>query len=341
MIYLDGHALKLSENILMKAVKQQATDIHFYPTKEFVHVYFRIHGERVLQNKIPIQQYRLLLAYYKFTAGMDIGEIRKPQSGTIGYEHSHMKYSLRLSTLPHRTSESLAIRLLPLEEQMQLADLFLYQNQLKDVLKWLNKKSGLILLTGPTGVGKSTTLYALLKELLQKDSYQIITLEDPIEKEVPSLLQMQINEKAGVTYESSLKAVLRHDPDALMIGEIREQSVAKLAFEAALTGHLVFSTLHAKDAIGTVHRLLDMNFTKEEINQTLIAVASLQLVPVENEHGHVRRAAILELLDSEHLHEILYSGRQLLDERKTFNHLRKKAYAYGFLSEKSYKELHE
>src|SRR5690625_1159336 len=188
---------------------------------------------------------------------MDIGEVRKPQNGTFTFANGEKSYALRLSTLPVQQIESLAIRLLPIEENLTLQQLFLFPYQLQQLKRILTYKHGLILFTGPTGSGKTTTLYVLLDTLVKTESYQTITLEDPIEKRIDNLLQVQINEKSGVTYDVGLKAALRHDPDVIMVGEIREAKIAQFAHRAALTGHLVLSTLHAKDSFGTIERLLE------------------------------------------------------------------------------------
>src|SRR5699024_4230185 len=214
--------------------------------------------------------------------------------------------------------------------------LFLFPNQLKKLKAWITSRSGIILLTGPTGSGKTPTSYALLQTILTDKSYQTITLEDPIEKEISNILQVQVNEKADITYQTCLKAALRHDPDIIMIGEIRDRFTAQFAFDASLTGHLVLSTLHAKNAAGTVHRLVEMGIKKSDLKQSLIAVAALELVPIEINRYIKRRAAIMELLDGKLLENTI-NGENLLsmDQFHTFHHLRKKAYAYGFIGEDS------
>lgn len=331
-------AQKTANRILQAALEANASDIHFYPFSTHTDIYFRILGQRTFHSKILHAPYHLLLTYLKFTSGMDIGETRKPQNGTI--EHTHIKkYSLRLSTLPVNHMESLTVRILPQEEKLPLQRLFLFPNQLQKMKEWMNNRSGIILVTGPTGSGKTTLLYSLLESVLQEKSYQTITLEDPVEKEIDHILQVQINEKAGITYQTGLKAVLRHDPDIIMIGEIRDEYTAKFAFEASLTGHLVLSTLHAKDAQGTIERLKEMGIPKADLNQTLIAVASIQLIPIIQKNTINRRAAILELLSGEVLHGVLQGlDTKELPKYQTFEQLRKKAYAYGFISETIYYE---
>ncbi|RDW19188.1 competence protein [Oceanobacillus arenosus] len=329
-------ASTLSKRLLQAAIEQHATDLHFYPFPKQTDIYFRIHGKRKFYKQIKTEQYQLLLTFYKFTSGMDIGESRKPQNGTITHHEKTNLYSLRLSTLPVNHMESLAVRILPQTENVALENLFLFPTQFNKLKQWISKRAGLILLTGPTGSGKTTTMYALLQDILQEESYQTITLEDPIEKEIEDILQVQVNEKAGITYQTGLKAALRHDPDILMIGEIRDKYTAQFAFEAALTGHLVLSTLHAKDAFGTIHRLQEMGIEQIFLEQTLIAIASIKLVPININH-HVTRAAVLELLDG----ALLKNALKGVDIRKSrsfqsFDHLRKKAFAYGFISEETF-----
>ncbi|MUV39651.1 ComG operon protein 1 like protein [Lentibacillus sp. JNUCC-1] len=329
----------LSKTLLSHAIQSDASDIHFYPLPDSAEVFLRIQGERYLHDTIPRSMYETLLTYYKFTSGMDIGETRKPQNGTIQFHNNEETYALRLSTLPANHYESLAVRILPQERHLDLDDLFLFPFQRERLLNLVNLRSGIILLTGPTGCGKTTTLYALLQSIMKQKSYQTITLEDPIEKTMHDMLQVQVNEKAGMSYQVGLKAALRHDPDIIMVGEIRDQFTAHFAFEAALTGHLVLSTLHAKDAVGTLHRLMEMDLSKSDLMQSLIAVASLKLLPVMSQNSINRRAALLEILDEHALKTLLTKGdTEQAVHYHTFNHLRKKAYAYGFISEAVFNE---
>lgn len=329
-------ASSLSDKLLASAFEQQAADIHFSPFIHKTDIHFRIHGQRQFQTSVPSSDYQMLLTYYKFISGMDIGEIRKPQNGTIHTEAKASRYALRLSTMPAQHAESLAIRILPQDQSLSLEQLFLFPEQTIRLKKWMSCRAGLILLTGPTGSGKTTALYALLKTACSEKNMQAITLEDPIEKEIPGLLQVQINPKAGITFESGLRASLRHDPDVLMIGEIRDEATAKLAFQASLTGHLVLSTLHAKNAAGTIARLLDMGIRKADIQQSLIGAAAVQLVPYYSGMQIAGRAAFTEMIEGEAIDTIL-SGKQALQVLAgSFDHSRKKAFAYGFIDEEIY-----
>ena len=325
----------LSTRLLISAIQSTASDIHFSPYHHNVDIHFRIHGRRIFHSSITNPVYAKLLSYYKFTAGMDIGEIKKPQDGSISFRNQGELYALRLSTLPIKENESLAIRILPQSDMLSLDKLFLFPSQYNHIQSWLNHQSGIILFTGPTGCGKSTTLYALLQALIRTHSYQAITLEDPIEKNLENIIQVQVNERAGVSYDAGLKAALRHDPDLIMVGEIRDKQTAHFAFHAAQTGHLVLSSLHAKDAIGTILRLKEMGIKTIDLEQTLLSVASQRLLPLQCATHLPQRAAILELLDGDTLsyaikHHTLPDNYSF----QSFNHLRRKAYAYGFIAEK-------
>lgn len=334
---MNNHATSLSEKLLSAACQMYATDIHFYPFTDDTKIYFRIHGKRMYYQSISPRQYDILLTYYKFTSGMDIGETRKPQNGMLPYHLQNEIFSLRLSTLPINQKESLAIRILPQNEVNSLKNLFLFPNQYQELKNWITNRAGLILLTGPTGSGKTTTLYALLRSIIKEGSFQTITLEDPIEKNLHDILQVQVNEKAGISYHTGLKAALRHDPDIIMVGEIRDAYTAQFAFDASLTGHLVLSTMHANDTFGTLYRLLEMGLNKTDLAQTLIGVASLQLLPIRVDNKVTRRAAIMETLHQKQIHLALEGkGKMAANTLHSFHHLRKKAYAYGYISESDF-----
>ncbi|WP_058307463.1 competence type IV pilus ATPase ComGA [Gracilibacillus massiliensis] len=322
-------ASAISNHILQAAIQDYASDIHFIPLEHNVQVYFRCNGKRTLHTSLSKQQYTMIVSYYKFAGKMDIGENRMPQQGSIHYQYNNQNYSLRLSTLPANHLESLAIRILPQQQIHSIEQLFLFPNQLHAIKKWLNLKTGLVLLTGATGSGKTTTLYAVIKAFMEDNQLQTITLEDPIEKPLDNVLQVQVNEKAGMTYDVGLKAALRHDPDIIMVGEIRDQATARFAFRASNTGHLVLSTLHANNAEGTIHRLLEMGIKKIDIEHNLVAVASIQLLSLNMIKYKDQRAAILELLDRKAIEQVLTAKE--LTYRSSFQNLRRKAYAYGYI----------
>ncbi|MEF2293943.1 competence type IV pilus ATPase ComGA [Virgibacillus dokdonensis] len=330
-----------STRLLLEAIERDASDIHFSPLPTKTDIYLRIQSQRVFHKSIPTSSYQLLLTYYKFTSAMDIGETRKPQNGTIAFQLKGQAYDLRLSTLPVKHNESLAIRILPQQESLPLQQLFLFPQQLKILLGWLKNRSGLILINGPTGSGKTTTLYAIVEEMCRQHTLQAITLEDPIEKDIETILQVQINEKAGITYQAGFKAALRHDPDIILVGEIRDSATAAFAVEASLSGHLVLSTIHATNGLGTLYRLKSLGLKMDDLKQSLIAIASIQLLPFEIRKYGKRRAAILELLEPSQLIQYFQNDAQwTINSYHSFTHLRKKAFAYGYISKTSFEETY-
>jgi len=324
-----NHAEKLINKILIIGFKEHATDIHFYREEEKVKVYFRINGIRKLKKEIKYKQYAVILLHLKFSASMDIGESFRPQDGALDYVYNNNSYSLRLSTLPVGQSESLTIRILPQTKRYSLNQLCLFPFQNKELLNLLNLTSGLVIFSGSTGSGKTTLMYSLIEELLKIRSAQIITLEDPVERPLKDVIQIQINKTAKINYESGLKAILRHDPDVILLGEIRDSLTAKYAFRAALTGHLVLTTIHANNAKGTLDRLKEIGISELEIKQTVKSVVSLELILLKTFLKKTRRAAIAEIITPQLSSQELSPSNFL-----TFKELRKRAYLYGFVSEK-------
>lgn len=324
---------EIAKHILHEAFRKNVTDIHFHPLENNVTIYFRILGKRKQYKRISTKSYQQLLLYFKFSSGMDIGEQNLPQNGTMTININHSaSYFLRLSTLPSLQNESLAIRVLPQHEEFTKDNLFVFKKQIDKMFSWFTYEHGLILFSGKTGSGKTTTMYTLLQNVVKEQSFQVITLEHPIEKNIPNIIQVEINENAGLTYEKGLKAVLRHDPDIILVGEILDEYTAKFALHAARTGHIVLSTIHANNTTGTVDRLLSMGINKVDLTQSLIAITSLQLIPIHFGIHKERRAAIAEMLYGDSLKEYIHTGDIKKRRFLSFNQLRKKAYAYGFLS---------
>ncbi len=264
--------------MFLDAILDKASDIHFEAFENGFKVRYRIDG--MLYEKVsPPQQLGIpIVSRIKVMSGMDISERRLPQDGRIQLSVGGTSVDLRVSTLPTKFGESIVMRLLNKSAvSLSLDTLGFRPEELKVVFQLLNKPNGIILVTGPTGSGKTTTLYAALN-FLNDVGTKIITTEDPVEYDVDGLLQVQINSSIGVTFASCLRSILRQDPDVILVGEIRDEETARIAIQASLTGHLVFSTLHTNDAPTTVTRLIDMGIKPYLIAATVEAVISQRLV---------------------------------------------------------------
>lgn len=333
-------ASSFANKLLQDAFIKNVSDIHFHPlpNEDRVTIFYRELGKRKYIQHITKSFFQIMLTYFKFSANMDIGETRQPQNGMISWQMKDDHYHLRLSTLPVGFSESLTIRVFPQSNTPTLNELFLFPFQREQLKQWLHQDAGIILFTGPTGSGKSTTMYSMLEEIIKQRSSQVITLEEPVERKINNVLQVEINERSGMTYQKGLKAALRHDPDVILIGEIRDEKTALFSLRASLTGHLVLTTLHAKNALGTIDRLIDLGIKQVDLEQALIGVASLELLPIVVKGEIKRRAAIVELLDRRLLSRAM-AGESLNSESfYSFNYLKRKALRYGFICEKIYKE---
>jgi competence protein ComGA len=341
---------ELADRMLKDAVTKQATDIHIIPRKHDTLVQFRVAHRLVTRYSFPIEECERLISHFKFSASMDIGEKRRPQNGSYSIVVDHQQIGLRLSTLPGNKKESLVIRLLPEHQSNPSYQVSLFPYMTNKLLALLKHAHGLIILTGPTGSGKTTTLYTLLEKSTNLFDRNVIALEDPIEKESDAVLQVQVNEKAGISYAAGLKAILRHDPDIIMVGEIRDSETAKTAVRAALTGHLVLSTMHTRDAKGAIYRLLEFGVDWIEIEQTLVAVTAQRLVELSctlctTECSSAcfvcersKKACVFEILAGQPLSHVINEAR---GEKRVYDYatLRKvisKGIALGFIKETEY-----
>ncbi len=270
--------IRLVNSILFDAVRQRASDIHIQPYEEKLQVRFRVDGSLFDQFVIPKSSQEEVLSRVKIIGKMNIAEKRLPQDGRASAEIGERQIDLRIASLPTSHGERIVIRLLDKSARLySLNDLGMSAGSLKQFQKIIRLEHGLILVTGPTGGGKSTTLYAALQEINTLSS-NVVTLEDPIEYQLDGISQTQVNEKKGMTFASGLRNVLRQDPDIIMIGEIRDQETAEMAIQSALTGHMVFSTLHTNDASSAVTRLLDLGIEPYLVASSLIGVLSQRLV---------------------------------------------------------------
>ena len=267
----------LVKHILHLAVKMRATDIHIRPMERSVNVAFRVDGVMTSVLSLPTPL-RRIISSLKMRADMDIAEQRLPQDGRFSTTILNNDFDFRVSTVVSPYGENIVLRILPMESAiMGMVQLGFFEEDIRKVEDMFNEPFGIILLTGPTGSGKSTTLYGGIRSLnlLEKN---VLTVEDPIEYSIPLLRQTQVNEKAGYNFANAIRYFLRHDPDVILVGEIRDSETAATAVTASTTGHLVLSTLHTNNAVGAIPRLRDLGIRPFLIADSLIGVVSQRLV---------------------------------------------------------------
>ncbi len=270
--------IRLVNEIIRDAVNQNASDIHFEPTERNLQVRFRMDGVLRLARNIPKSMQSAVSARVKLMSEMNIAERRKPQDGRFSIRLGERKVDARVSSLPTVFGERIVLRLLDRTASLRsLEQLGMPEPIAQHLLQLASRPWGMILVTGPTGSGKSTTLYALLQKI-RSDKRNILTCEDPVEYTIEGIGQSQVNEKVGLTFASQLRAILRQDPDVVLVGEIRDRETAEIACRAAMTGHLVLSTLHTNDATSAPARLVDMEIEPYLINSSLLGVLAQRLV---------------------------------------------------------------
>ncbi len=270
--------VKLVNTILEQAVRHRASDIHIEPYEMMIRVRFRVDGKLQQMFEYETALLNAIVARIKITAGMDIAEKRKPQDGRINIKVDKRAYDIRVSTLPTVYGEKVVMRVNSKEGfRKGKSELGLFPDDLEKFESILSHPHGIILVTGPTGSGKSTTLYTSLNEINRED-LNIVTVEDPVESQIEGINQVQVNVKAGLTFSSALRSILRQDPDVIMIGEIRDGETAEIAVKASITGHLVVSTLHTNDASSSITRLIDMGVEPFLIGASVVGVIAQRLV---------------------------------------------------------------
>ncbi|MCS6919051.1 MAG: type II secretion system ATPase GspE [Fimbriimonadales bacterium] len=274
----DAPVVRLANMIITQAITDGASDIHIEPTRDCVKVRYRIDGVMIDSMVLPKRVQASLTSRFKILADMDIAEKRVPQDNRISATIDGREYDFRVSTLPCIYGEKIVMRVLDKSSvRVGLEKLGFLPDTLSKLEEVISRSYGIILVTGPTGSGKSTTLYSILSRL-NTGLVNIITAEDPVEYELPGINQVQVNPKAGLTFASALRAMLRQDPDIIMVGEMRDRETATIAIEAALTGHLVLSTLHTNDSSSAPPRLTEMGVEPFMIASSLIAVLAQRLV---------------------------------------------------------------
>jgi len=316
--------IRIVDTLIKHAILQRASDIHIEPQEKEVLVRYRIDG--ILRDAMTLPKVSAtgIVARVKVLSNLKLDEHRLPQDGRFKVETEEYKYSLRVSVLPVFDGEKIVMRLLPeTAKAYTLEGLGLRGEALEKIQDNLRKPVGMILVTGPTGSGKTTTLYAMM-EILNTPGVNISTVEDPIEYRMPRINQTQVNPKIGLTFASGLRALLRQDPDIIMVGEIRDNETASLAINASLTGHLVLSTLHTNTAAGAIPRLIDMKVEPFLISSTLNVILAQRLVRKlydEKEKYYLKESEIKNLARYCDLNKILEILREekLIKPKQTFN----------------------
>nr|WP_211250126.1 GspE/PulE family protein [Mesoaciditoga lauensis] len=274
----EAPAVRLVRAIIEGGIVQGASDIHIEPSRTIVSVRYRIDGILKKVTSYPIKTHSSIVSRIKIMSGLDISEKRLPQDGKYFMRFKDEQYDFRVSTMPTVYGEKIVMRILKVSaSQQRISDLGFSEYNTKRFMELINYPYGIILLTGPTGSGKSTTLVAAINEI--KDvTKNIITVEDPVEYNIDGVNQCQVNAEIGLTYARFLRAILRQDPNIIMVGEIRDRETAQLAMEASMTGHLVFSTLHTNDAPSAISRLVNLGLDPHMIGVSLIGVVGQRLV---------------------------------------------------------------
>jgi len=270
--------IRFVNNMIEQAVLQKASDIHIEPQEKSMYIRFRVDGHLSRYMETSAELIPAVVSRIKFIGGMNIAEKRIPQDGRINYKVDKKEIDLRISILPCVYGEKVVIRITTaLDFKLGRENIGFLPENLNKFDSLIKNNHGIILLTGPTGSGKSTTLYTALNEIMRED-INIITVENPVEMIIPNITQVEVNAKAGLTFASVLRAVLRQDPDVIMIGEIRDRETAEIASSCAITGHLVLSTLHTYDAPSAIARLVDMGIQPFMVSSSILGVISQRLV---------------------------------------------------------------
>lgn len=268
---------ELSHFLLTQAIEKRASDVHVRPLGDEAEVRLRIDGVLQRVGTLPSEVAVRLVRHVKAQSGLEPTLSNRPQDGRASATHDGHHFDLRVSTLPAKGGESLVVRLLEQGRVFGLDNSGMNDKALCLVRDLLDRPSGLVLMTGPTGSGKSTTLFSMLQEI-NRPEINIQSVEDPVEYVVPGVTQVEVNEKAGLTFPAVIRSCLRQDPDVLLVGEIRDAETAQIALQAALTGHLVLSTLHTNDAATAVPRLIDLGISAAALSDALVAVMAQRLV---------------------------------------------------------------
>ncbi|MPW26314.1 type II secretion system protein GspE [Alkalibaculum sp. M08DMB] len=274
----NAPVVRLVNNIIETGVRDGASDIHIEPFEERIRVRMRVDGRLVEMMKLDIRTHNAIVSRIKILSDLNIAERRLPQDGAVLMKVENRDIDFRVSILPTIYGEKVVIRILDKGKfKLDIRELGFTDYEMNRVKEFIAAPHGIILITGPTGSGKTTTLYTILKEL-NKMQDNIITVENPVELKLDGINQVQVNAKTGLTFLSGLRSILRQDPDVIMIGEIRDVETSEIAIRAAITGHLVLSTIHTNDAVSTINRLLDMGIAPYLVSSSILGIISQRLV---------------------------------------------------------------
>lgn len=295
----DLDAVQVLDHLVRRAVAMGASDIHVEPKRDTLRVRYRIDGVMVGQGQLPTDLGPPLTTRIKVLARIDMTERRLPQDGQFTLEFgTNQLVHLRASTFPGIHGETLVMRVLLGHQLIPMAKLGMSEGDIEVANRLASRPSGLIIVCGPTGSGKTSTLYSML-QIMNTAERSVVTLEDPIEVEFPEITQGQTNVRQGFTFAAGLRAILRQDPDVILVGEMRDAETAQIALQASLTGHLVLTTLHTSDAVETVTRLVDLGVESWIVANSLLAVFAQRLVRVLCEHCAIRHALPNDITDSD------------------------------------------
>jgi type II secretory ATPase GspE/PulE/Tfp pilus assembly ATPase PilB-like protein len=280
----ENNAVQVLDHLVRRAVAAGASDVHIEPKREMLRVRYRIDGVMVEQGQLPVDIIAPLTTRVKVLARMDMTERRVPQDGQLSLDlGASLVAHMRASTFPSVHGETVVLRLMQGHELIPVGSLGMEENEVETVTRLASRSSGLVLVCGPTGSGKTSTLYSMLKAMNTAER-SVVTLEDPVEVQFDEITQGQTNVRQGFTFASGLRSILRQDPNVILVGEMRDQETAQIAFQASLTGHLVLSTLHTSDAVDTVARLIDLGVESWIVANSLLAIIAQRLVRVLCDH---------------------------------------------------------
>lgn len=321
---------QLVETLLKDAYDSGASDIHITFEKTSGSIKKRVRGEMTYVQTLNLDMLKRLINYLKFIAELDINEHKIPQSGRTTFYIDKLLCNIRVSTLPLSImKEIVVIRILNVSAEKSSQSLFYKDEEYDFLSSYMELSQGLILFTGPTGSGKSTVMYRLAEDVVDEQTRQIISIEDPVEFDIDGLVQVEINEKANLSYGPLIRGVLRCDPDIIMFGEIRDKIIAEELLKTSLSGHLVLSTFHSKNALSTLTRLKDYGLFKEELAESISLIVNQRLI-----HAKERSFIVYEYIDAEMIQTYLNSGRI---DYKTIGDKLLELHAEGALTDEEFK----